>query len=589
MNRDICDRRAFVKGMAGAFAFAPFAGAWAAEEKPYARIGVITDTHVKETVESCDRVRMAMELFRAHGVGMVVNAGDIADRFCPAGYRAYRSVVDGVFPDAATRPEELYVYAWHDAYAYKDFGRDTDKCWQQAFAEVRGFLRSNEPYAEGVHCGIPYLVFPQFLDIDRYRETIDRTAKAHPGKPILVFDHIPPGETVYNSWNWGDVRRTKVLRDYPQAIAVCGHVHGSLYADNFIWQREFTVVNAGCLDTWGGLLSCSTPTRKPAFGALILEFYPDRMIARRYDVRDGSEIHPEAPWHVSLPYTARTAAYRREALVARTPVPQFAADARLEVSVEGPGFSGLRLRFPEAAGPDRAFLYRFVASRRTAKGGWEPFARREAFGDFHVLPKLRTGRAEELFPPCYFDPDRDYLLSVYPLNAFGGSGRPLTATVRIPPASAESAGQTLFSCADPMKELSFADRTDACVRADADGEFYRPLRKGGRFNRLVLPKGLFAGPSGTRFRVTVEAHLRQPAEGNLWSLKLVKPKSDLGATARMATPGGDSGRLMYVIDDFVKADDVRHDGDTYQVVFEWGDETCSLRLHSVRVERMCCA
>jgi len=587
MSRITWDRRDFVRGMAGAFAFMPFAGAWASSEKPYARIGVITDTHVKKTIESCDRVKMAMELFRAKEVGMVVNAGDIADQFYPEGYRAYRRVVDGVFPDKATRPKELYVYAWHDAYAYKDFGRDADKCWRQAFAEVRQFLDGNEPYAEGVHCGIPYLVFPQFVDIDRYRETVDRTAKAHPGKPILVFDHIPPGETVYNSWNWGDLRRTEVLRGYPQVIAVCGHVHGSLYADNFIWQREFTVINAGCLSTWGGLLSCSTPTRKPAFGALVLEFYADRMVARRYDVRDGSEIHPEAPWHVALPFSAQTADYRREVVAARSAVPQFAADARLEATVEGPGFAGVRLRFPEATGADRAYLYRFEAHRKTAKGGWESFALREAFGDFHVLPKLRIGRAEELFPPCYFAPDRDYRLAVYPENAFGRRGKPLMTTVHVPPASAESSEKALFACTDPMKEMSFASMAGASVRADVDGEFYRPLSPEARFDRLMLPEGLFAGEPGTRFRVTVEAHLRQPVQGCLWSLKLVKPKSGLGATARMATPGGDSGRLMYVIDDFVKANDVRHDGDTYQVVFEWGDKTSSLKLHSVTVERIC--
>ena len=55
-----------------------------------ARVGVMTDTHIGTTMESCLRVKAALELFKAQGAEMVVNCGDVADRHYPEGYRCYR-------------------------------------------------------------------------------------------------------------------------------------------------------------------------------------------------------------------------------------------------------------------------------------------------------------------------------------------------------------------------------------------------------------------------------------------------------------------------------------------------------------------
>ena len=49
-------------------------------EEPILRVGIMTDTHIKETRESCAHVRKAFELFRAQKADLIVNCGDIADR-----------------------------------------------------------------------------------------------------------------------------------------------------------------------------------------------------------------------------------------------------------------------------------------------------------------------------------------------------------------------------------------------------------------------------------------------------------------------------------------------------------------------------
>ena len=576
-------RREFIRG-ASAFSFAPFRGVFADGGAPLAKIGVMTDTHIGTTEESCARVKLALEVFRKNGAEMIVNCGDIADHFYPSGYRAYRKVFNGVFAGQANRPEELYVYAGHDAIFYKNFERDCRKCWREAFAEVKTLLEiPNDPYSEGVFKGIPYLVFPQFVDFKRFREAIERAIGANPGKPVLVFDHVPPYGTVYNSYCWGDRTRAKILKDFPQVIHVSGHVHGSLYTDTFIWQKEYTAINAGCLQEWGGLLACTPSPSKKAYEVIILEFFRDRLVARRYDVHDGSEIQPGDPWTVALPYVEAEARHEFGRAKARSSAPQFPSGATLSAKAISRDFKGFELTFPEAAGFNRAFLYRIETLMPDASGAWRTLTYREMFGDFYVFPGERTGTASTVLPPSIFKAGETYRFRVTPQNVYGLQGRSIETEATVPATVASST--VVFRSDDPMNEMEFArEKDDRRVKASVDGDFYSTRHDGSNYNRLALPPGAFAGPLGTSFRVTVDAHIRQASEGYLWSLKLVKPMSPLGATPRMRTPGGDSGRLVYVID-FTKDSGIRYDGDTYQVMFEWG-EASSVRLHSVSVERL---
>ena len=84
-------RRGFIGGAA---AFAPFATRLWAAETPLLKIGVMTDTHVGKTKESCARARLAYEMFRDMGVDLIANVGDVADHHYPTGYTAYREMVE---------------------------------------------------------------------------------------------------------------------------------------------------------------------------------------------------------------------------------------------------------------------------------------------------------------------------------------------------------------------------------------------------------------------------------------------------------------------------------------------------------------
>ena len=243
-------RRTFI---GGAIAFAPLSTLWADEEKPLAKIGLITDTHVGKTQESCARARLAYELFRDIGVDLIVNDGDVADHHYPTGYVAYREMVEETFAGvpADRRPEELFVYAWHDVYDYKGHPREeSTKDAPEAFADMQRLIKSpNGPYAEGEIKGFPYVVIPQFygregkVDWAKFNKMLSAAEKSHPGKPVFVFAHVPPADTTRGGRGSSDKRR--VLNRHPMAVNISGHTHGSLRDERAIWQGEFTSVNVG--------------------------------------------------------------------------------------------------------------------------------------------------------------------------------------------------------------------------------------------------------------------------------------------------------------------------------------------------------
>ena len=271
------------------------------------RFGFMTDTHVTPKPASHHKLRKALELFKAKGCELVVNAGDICDHFYPEGYAAYRRTVEEVFADVprGRRPAELFAYAWHDAYDYHGHPRAAVSADSKAaFREVKDLLgATNEPTDAKTFGGVPFLVFPQFVGftkdgyygIDEYERRVAAACAANPGRPVFIVDHVPAYGTVRGSWSW-DAGRARVLANYPQVVHLSGHVHGDIANGLFFWQGGFTEINAGDLfptdDVWG---------------VITVDVFDDRLEARRWDIRTGEEMLPDPRWDVRLPYDPASA------------------------------------------------------------------------------------------------------------------------------------------------------------------------------------------------------------------------------------------------------------------------------------------
>ena len=573
-------RRGFIR-CAGAF---PLVGmvtsAWAGE-KPLLRIGIMTDTHIGETKASCGRVKLACELFRRQNVDMVAHVGDLADYHYPKGYAAYRSVVDEAFEGLApeARPQELFVYAAHDTFAYG--GRQKRSEWpkyiDEAYSDMQRLVRApNGPYASGSIKGFPYVTFPQTgtkgVDWPRIEKMVADAVTANPGKPVFVFAHVPPAGTTRTGR--GNSKETALFSKYPQIVNISGHTHGSLADERAIWQGSFTSMNAGCLQNWGdgrdGIVGNSVK-RMNNYGVVVLDVFADCLVFRRFDVRDGEEYRADHPWTVPWPFDSAAAPYRPDVRRARAEVPAFAAGAALKVTPDADG-DGVSLSIP-ATGETRAYVYRVRLDRCGGNGDWHPLARRDFFGDFWQRRQDWAASFEQKFAAAYFAERARYRFRVSPVNCWGVEGEALETAFSAPESCVTH--KVVWSSDDPMRDCEFRFGLSGGDLVPKDGDSYR---MDARAARLVLPKEIWDGPKGTRFRFVADIRTVQ-SSWPTWTIVLRNPMPMSNAFGRISTPDGNSGSLRYVVD-FAKANSSHA---YYLLVREGG--VGNIRFDRIRVER----
>ena len=541
------NRREFLSTAICAGGYAAFADMprFVSAEKRLFRVGLLTDTHFVNTKKSSERAGDAWKLFRSLQADMVVHLGDICDRNWPYGYSGFRERIEEIWPSGdPTHPREVYVYAWHDYYYFNgDKDRNTPQ-WQEACALARERLKApNGLYESFDFKGYSFVVVPQWVDFDRYERMLKEADARHPGRPFFVCDHIPPFDTVYNSRIWGDRKRLELLRKFPNAIVLSGHVHQSLRIETSIWQGDFTVVNAGCLATWGGNLVGTAPKRKPCHHVAVMDVYPSRIEILRYDVRKGEEVCPDDRWVVPLPFDAKNAPYSRAYRQKTCPVAKFPAGAELAVRPTMP-FRGFELEFPEATGRG-SFEYRLELTRRSSSGKWIKYARQDIFSEFHLEPFERTGRGRHAFPAGYFTPGETVGFMVTPVNFFGRCGTPLVAKAKVPESSGESDAELIWESRKPMEECEAYPGLKGGERLKAGTDGY--YRHESNELRLMLPRGIWDGPENARFRFTIDLRMIQTGDSQ-WTLVLRNPDPLANANERIATPQGDSGLQRYVIE-----------------------------------------
>lgn len=581
-------RRAFI-GSAAALAAAP---GWPADEKPLFKVGFMTDTHVGTTKKSCALVKAAFSVFKAQGCEAIVHCGDLADWHYEEGYKYYLEELEEAYPpDMANRPQFLYVLANHDVLDPKrkdpklraTRGMDHDT----AFKDMCKRLKIDHWYFEqrDLH-GYPILVFPQSMShVGGYAEVEKKIAKAcadYPGKPVFVCTHQPSADTCYNSGSWGDYNLRKVMDKFPQVVQFNGHTHGSLRNEMSVWQGEFTAVDVCCLQVWHGI-SVGTPLKsKPAYGVVVMEVFPSRLALRRYDVRDGSEIFPDRPWVVPLPYDRATAPLTVERRAKTARPGRFPAGAKLECVPDATPFTCVKLAFPAVENEEDVETYRIEVARRDG-GEWEKFACCDIFSGFYLRPQDRKPAHERTISSAFLDnAGAEYRFTVTPMGFFGTPGASLETVWK---ATEKKAVKVLWSCDNPMEELEFLygwPQNDEQMRSSKkvplrDGWYVPPTKA------WLMPKpGIWNIEKGANIRFIAEMSLDQPEFLETWNLYLQvndgTSRSIPGGWT--STPGGKVGTFRYVVEAKMPTP-----GLDYGICFTRGHGG-KVRFKSIRIERV---
>ena len=509
-------------------------------EKPILRAGLTTDTHVTPDPRSANKLRAALRLFKQQNVDVVINLGDVADKFHPEAYRHYRNAVRTVYPQGI---KELFAYANHDLnQAIPGMPKPT-------WAMVKKALEiTHEPMDIQVINGIPFVIFPQSIDNDMatYEKHLTAAAKKFPGKPLFVLDHRPPQNTTFNTMVWGGAGKGDILKRFPQVINLSGHVHNDIRNELCIWQGEYTSVDTGCISGWAGELEGTIPFGKSASGVLIMDVFKDKVVFHRLDCLSG-KIAAE-PWLVPLPHDPKNPPLAFETRKKASVAPEFPANSRIKTFFHSEKFDRLHLRFNAAQPQNNVFKYEiFLKDKNSGK----VINRMEIFGDFYRDEKVKS--SGHVISAGYFDTGKDYTIEVVPFNFFGKRGKALCTSFKAPE---KLKWTTVFECRDPMKELKFKtgleDGTELEIK---DGYYLHNVEDA----RLLFPDNVWNGKKGTRFRFTIDMHTIQGAVEK-WTLVLRNPRPVVNARARLYTRNGDTGSRRYVIE-FVKA------GDAYNYYF----------------------
>ncbi|MBR0460292.1 MAG: metallophosphoesterase [Victivallales bacterium] len=525
--------------------------------EPILRVGLITDTHIGKTAESCAHVRVAFEQLKPLKPDLIVHLGDIAHEHYPTGYNHYRAIFNEVFPEQP--PKELFIYANHDKFSFKG---SLEEAYKQVEKEIGA---TNSIYAKLVLKGYPFLVFRQSPNPERFEKDISEAETEFPDKPIFVLTHEPPFNTIYNSVAWGSRKTRAILDKHPRVVEFCGHTHSSLRDERVIWQGNFTCINAGCLNGWAGVYVGGAPSKWKKFhGFLLLEVYPEQLVVRRFECDSGKEYAPDHRWTIPLPFDPKTAPYSRANRNAVAPTPQFPEGAAIAHDFQA---KGLTLRFPEVQ-QDTA-EYRVEIQKPGADGQWKLLARYDQCSSFYLAEQPKE---HEMFIPAdYFQSGEKYRISIAPMGFWKKVGNPIFVEVTAPQLSE---AEVVYESTDPMKDLPLLAEDGKPV-PQKDG-FYQ-LRK---TSYLELPKKVWTDfPKQTQFRIVIDAEFKQ-SEDVSWFMKMHEPSTNHSRSSRPCTAPGEAGTLRYILT-FKKLTDDAH----YIFQFFNGDPA-KLRIANFRIDKL---
>lgn len=331
------------------------------------RFAVISDTHFGNQMGEGPMVKVPRALrnlmSKSPRIDAIFVCGDLTDWGRAGQYDQFMSV----FNDTTIIPKSVktyYMMGNHDNFSenavenYKKLGQPLHQ-----FIDIKGYPfitvslnggGSNDYNEESL----------AFL-----AEKLKEAATRYPGKPIFVFTHVPPANTVYGSCreegSWGTEKLNKVLNAYPQAIVFAGHSHFPLSDPRSINQRYFTSINDGSVtysEVENGIVSEGIHPEaydNVTEGLIITVDKQSNVNLQRWDTYNNEEILPA--WNIRAPHDGKNFAYAN-----RTggEAPRFTAGA--SVKVTDIQTESCRVSFPEAK--DDEVVHRYLVEIVTSQG-----------------------------------------------------------------------------------------------------------------------------------------------------------------------------------------------------------------------------
>ena len=313
------------------------------------RFAVISDIHFGNNEGEGPMVKVPQalrNLVSKSGLDAIFICGDLTDGGQAGQYEQLLSV----FKDPAVIPQDLPVYFLtgnhdnYDANGIENFAVLGQPLYD--FIDIKGypFIKISMKTSNGSNAYDDEA--REFL-----KEALERAERDYPGRPIFVFTHVPPYNTVYGSCpgdgGWGTETLSDILEDYPQVVIFSGHSHFPLGDPRSIDQGAYTSINVGST-TYSELepdvVDEGIHPNRYAYvteGVIVTADRASNLTVERWDTYNDEEILPR--WTITAPHDGTQFTYAdRDGGKA----PWFDADATITVSDITE--NGCTVTFPQA-------------------------------------------------------------------------------------------------------------------------------------------------------------------------------------------------------------------------------------------------
>lgn len=232
--------------------------------EPNLVIGIVSDIHIRGA-ETTDTFVHTLEYFRSQRVDGVIIAGDMADQGQEPQLQEVANAWYKVFKDNqgldGKHTEKLFIYGNHDVEAAtwggtigsvgaetaaaQNIGKRPAEVWKTCFKEDYSPIWMKT--IKGYHFIGAHWHTGNIPGLDTFLQ--QHAQELGSEKPFFYIQHPHLKNTCNGPWAWGqdDGTVTKLLSNYPNAVAFSGHSHSPLTDDRDLWQGAFTSVGTASL------------------------------------------------------------------------------------------------------------------------------------------------------------------------------------------------------------------------------------------------------------------------------------------------------------------------------------------------------
>lgn len=216
------------------------------EDKEDLTFAILSDVHISEKDKSkSEKLENALYIInkRVPNIDKYIFTGDYTNSGSIEEYNLFNEIYSR---NVSSKEKRIAVMGNHDYWNGLDI-EDSKKRFKNELKE--------EIYSSQKIKGYTFISLSTENDeihgyysqesLDFAKKEIEKSIKENKNKPIFLFTHQPPKDTIYGSDVWGNNHLKEVFNEYQQVVLFAGHSHFPLNDERGIYKKNYTVVTSG--------------------------------------------------------------------------------------------------------------------------------------------------------------------------------------------------------------------------------------------------------------------------------------------------------------------------------------------------------